>query len=225
MTQIDGNPPPETCLVACVYHVSPQQAIVPSTGGTFTAQVYRHSGACDYVALSESPWITLARPISGSGQGLQTYNVASNTGGPRTGWIRFQWPTGVTYVEVQQGTFNVSFQLFDPATSPAPTTECHLKTRSTTCTLTASAQNLSTPITSYSWKIQYAYGGASKVIQHSSASPSFSFVESCSTSDPAGSPIPLTVTLTATDSSGNISTATTGQGSQPSLLLRSFNCP
>jgi hypothetical protein len=225
MTQIDGNPAPETCLTACVYHVSPQHAVVPSVGGTFTAQVYRASGACDYVALSESPWITLARPISGSGQGVQTYNVASNSGGPRTGWVRFQWPTGVTYLEVQQGTFNIGFQFFDPATSAVPTTECQLKTTTTTCTLTAAAQNLSSPIVSYSWRVQYAYGGTSKAWAQSSASPSFSFNESCSPSDPAGTPVPLSVTLTATDATGNSSTAVSGQGGQPALQLRSFTCP
>ena len=224
MTQIDGNPAPETCLVACAYRISPQLAAVPSDGGTFTAQVHRTSGACDYVAVSESPWITLARPISGSGQGLQTYNVANNTGGPRTGWVRFQWPTGVTYLEVQQGTLNLTFQFFDPATSAAATTECHLKTTRTMCTLTAVTQNLSSPIVNYLWRVEYAYGG-SKAWAQSSAAPSFSFFESCSPSEPAGSSIPLTVTLTATDAVGRSATVMSGQGEQPALYLRSFNCP
>ena len=114
MTQIDGNPAPETCLVQCAYRVSPQRSTVPTAGGTFTADVSRTSGSCDYVALSESPWITLARPISGSGHGTQTYNVANNTGGARTGWVRFQWPAGVTYLEVQQGSLNLAFQFIDP---------------------------------------------------------------------------------------------------------------
>ena len=224
MTQIDGNPAPETCLVACVYHISPQSTAVPADGGTFTAQVYRHSGACDYAALSETPWITLARPISGSGQGLQTYNVAANTGGPRTGWVRFQWPTGVTYLEVQQGSLNLTFQFFDPATSPAPTTECQLKTAKTTCTLTAVTQNLNSPIASYSWRVEYAYGG-SKVWTQVGASPTFSFADSCGPSDPAGTAIPLKVTLNATDAVGRSAAVVSGQGEQKPLQLRSFTCP
>ena len=223
MTQIDGNPAPETCLVQCAYRVSPQRSTVPTAGGTFTADVSRASGSCEYVALSESPWITLARPISGSGHGTQTYNVANNAGGARTGWIRFQWPAGVVYLEVQQGALNLGFQFVDPATSTSQTTECLLRTTRTTCTLNAVTQNLTNPILNYTWNVQYAYGGT-KMWTQTSASPTFSFFESCSVSDPAGTPIPLTVVLTAVDTVGNSATVISGQGGQPALQLRSFNC-
>ncbi|HEX6214987.1 MAG TPA: hypothetical protein VFZ38_09225, partial [Vicinamibacterales bacterium] len=111
-----------------------------------------------------------------------------------------------------------------PATSTAPTTECQLKTTRTECRLTAVTPNLSSPIVNYLWRVEYAYGG-SKAWAQSSAAPSFSFFESCSASEPAGTPIPLTVTMTATDAAGRSATVMSGQGEQPALYLRSFNCP
>src|SRR5688572_4310411 len=67
MTQVDGNPAPASCLVTCEYRVNSPNSI-GAAGGTFSASIQRNSGSCDYIALSESPWLTLARPISGSGQ-------------------------------------------------------------------------------------------------------------------------------------------------------------
>jgi hypothetical protein len=223
MTQIDGNPAPESCLVTCVYRVSSATTSIPAAGGTFSADIERTSGSCDYLAVSESEWISLARPISGSGRGVLMFNVANNTGAPRTGSIRFQWPGGVTSLQITQGSLNLAFQFFDPATSTSPTTECQLRTTSTTCTLQAVTQNLPNPVASYSWHVEYAYGG-SKVRTQTGSSPTFSFTESCGVSDPNGSVIPLVVRLTATDTVGNSATLISGQGGQPALQLKSFNC-
>lgn len=223
MTQIDGNAAPETCLVTCTYRVSSATTSIPAAGGTFTADIERTSGSCDYLAVSESEWISLARPISGSGRGVLTFNVANNSGAARTGFIRFQWPGGATALEITQGSLNLAFQFFDPATSTSPTTECQLRTTSTTCTLQAVTQNLPNPVASYSWHVEYAYGGT-KVRSQTGSSPSFSFTESCGVSDPNGSPIPLLVRLTATDTAGNSATLVSGQGGQPTLQLKAFNC-
>ena len=223
MTQIDGNPAPETCLVACVYRASVPLASVSAAGGTFVADVERTSGSCPYIALSETDWISLVRPISGSGRGVQSFNVAANSGLARTGYIRFQWPTGTTYVEVRQNSLTLAFQFFDPASQTTATTECMLRTPSTTCTLTAITNNLPNPVATYDWRVEYAYGGA-KVRTQVGSTPSFSFTESCGTSPSGGSPIPLSVRLIATDTVGNSATLFSGQGSQPALQLRSFSC-
>jgi hypothetical protein len=85
-------------------------------------------------------------------------------------------------------------------------------------------QNLANPIVSYTWRVQYAYGGT-KIHGQSSGSPTFSFFESCGASDAAGTPLPLLVELTAVDAVGNSVTLVSGQGSQPALQLRYFSCP
>lgn len=223
MTQIDGRAAPETCLVACVYRASIPIAAIPPAGGSFVADVERTSGSCPYVAISETDWISLAQPITGSGRGVQAFNVLANSGSSRTGWIRIQWPAGSTYVEVRQNSLTLAFQFFDPATSTSPTTECRLRTTATICTVTAVTANLVNPVVNYDWRVEYAYGGT-KVRTQSSSVPSFSFTESCGASDSAGTPIPLTVRLIATDTAGNTATVYSGQGSQPALQLRSFNC-
>ncbi len=226
MTQVDGKPAPETCLVECAYRVTTPVTSVPSNGGTFSAEVVRTSGACSYLALSETPWITLSQPIAGTSRGNQGYTVAANTGGARTGWVRFNYPGGVTYLEVNQGSLPpISFQLFDPATSTSPTTECQVRATSTTCTLTASTQpQLPTTVATYDWRVEYPYGGT-KIRTQVSSSPTFSFTESCGVSASGGSVIPITVRLIASDAAGNTATVYSGQGNQPALQLRTFNCP
>jgi hypothetical protein len=223
MTQIDGNAAPETCVVTCVYRASIPVTAIPAAGGTFNADVERTSGSCPYVAISETEWISLVAPITGSGRGVQRFNALANPGLSRTGWIRIQWPAGSTYVEVKQNSLALAFQFFDPATSTSPTTECQLRTTATICTVTALTSGLPNPIATYDWRVEYAYGGTRVHTQTSSLS-SFSFTESCGVSASGGSPIPLTVRLLATDTAGNTATIYSGQGSQPALQLRSFNC-
>lgn len=226
MTQVDGNPAPETCLAQCAYYVN-TPAAVSGNGGTFTAEARRTSGSCEWAAVSEAPWITLARPITGTDRSLLTYNVApNNTATPRIGWVRFAFPGGVTYLEVNQGTQSnvIGFQFFDPATSTGPTTECLLRTTSTACTLTAVTFGLTTVITTYDWRVEYAYGGT-RVRTQTGASPSFSFTESCGVSPPEGAVVPITVRLIASDAAGNSRTIYSGQAEQPSLQMRAFNCP
>ena len=226
MTQIDGNPAPETCLALCAYYVNTPSA-VSGNGGTFTAEMRRTSGSCEWVALSESPWITLARPITGADRAVLTYNVAANnTTTARTGWIRFVYPGGVTYLEVTQGTPSnvIGFQFFDPATSTSPTTECLVRTTSTTCTLTPVTSGLTTVITTYDWRVDYAYGGT-RVRTQTGPQPSFSFTESCGVSPPEGAVVPISVRLVVSDAAGNSRTIYSGQGEQPPLQMRTFNCP
>jgi hypothetical protein len=226
MTQIDGQPAPATCVVACAYNMTTPVSH-PGIGGTFTSDLRRTSGTCDWVARTDDTWITLNGPLFGTDRTVFTYTVAANSGGPREGSIRFVYAGGISYLNIRQGApqYSLSFLLFDPAvSSTTPATECLLKTTSTICTLTAVTATLPNSVTSYDWRVEYAYGGT-KVRTQVGALPSFSFSESCGASAPDGSPILMRVTLKATDAAGNSATIYSGEGTQPPLQLRSFNCP
>ena len=224
LTQVDGNPAPATCVVQCAYYLD-TPASVPGAGGTFTAETHRTSGSCEWLAESEVQWITLTRPITGGDRSVLTYNVAANSGAARTGFIRFNYPGGLSLFEVRQGAPSgvVGFQFFDPATSTSPITECAIRTTSTLCSLSPVAVGASTTIATYDWRVEYAYGGI-KVRTQVGASPSFAFAESCGVSPPEGAVIPITVRLIATDTTGNSTTFVSGQSGQPALKLRTFSC-
>lgn len=224
LTQIDGNPAPETCLVDCVYRVH-SPIWVNAVGGSFRAEPERTAGSCDWLAESEAPWISLARPVTGTNRSPLSYTVQPNTAGPRTGYIRISYPDGRISLEVNQASpsHNLSFQFFDPATSTNPATECAIRSRSTICTLTAVA-TLPAAIATYDWTVAYAYGG-SKVHTQVGQLSSLSFTESCGVIPGNGVVVPMTASLTATDTLGNRATITSGQGNQPALQLRTFACP
>jgi hypothetical protein len=226
MTQVDGNPAPASCVVACAYYTETPMS-VPAAGGTFSAHLRRTSGSCDWVAQSEASWIRMTPPITGTDRSSASYLVEANsTGAGRTGWIRFVYAGGITYLQVDQGSllYNIAFQLFDPAVSTTTaTTECQVRTTSTICTLTATVNPAAPAGTTYDWRVEYPYGGT-KVKTQAGALPTFSFTESCGTSADGGSPIPLTVKLTVRDAAGNSATLNSGQGSQPALQLRTFSC-
>ncbi len=225
MSQIDGNAAPPTCVMACAYNVQ-TPASIPGIGGNFSVQLLRTSGTCDWLARTDDPWITLNAPIAGTDRGSSSYTVAPNTGAPRTGFIRYVYAGGTSYLEVKQASpsYNLAFLLYDPAVSPtAPTTECRIRTASTTCTLNAVTALLPNPVTSYDWRVDYTYGGT-KVRTQVGPLSTFSFTEACGASAPEGSPVPIRVTLKATDSLGNSATIYSGEGPQPVLQLRTFNC-
>ncbi len=224
LAQVDGVPASESCLVTCVYRLAASSLAVPATGGTFSIDVERTSGSCSYVAFSEHDWITMTPPLTGSGRVRQGFTVVSNSADARTGYIRFQYPGGAAYLEVNQGSFTpLSFQFFDLPTTTNPTTECNIRSTATTCTLTATTP---TPVAGaiYDWRVEYAYNG-SKVKTQTSASPSFSFTESCGNTVGSGTVVPIQVRLIATAPTGQTGTVTSGQGTQPALNLRIFTCP
>jgi hypothetical protein len=225
MTQIDGNPAPATCAVACAYYITPASVSAPAAGGVFSVQTLRTSGSCDWIAVSEAPWITVNRPFVGTDRGSVSFTVAENTGSARSGTMRVSYPGGASFFEVTQSarTGTLSFQFFDPATSTNATTECVLRSPSTICTLTAISANLAAPIATYDWRVDYTYNG-SKVRTQVGALPTFSFTESCPTAASGATVIPLTARLTVTDTTGNSATITSGQGTQPALQLRAVPC-
>jgi hypothetical protein len=224
LTQIDGNPAPETCLAQCAYHVD-GPGTVTAAGGVYRVEPERTSGTCDWIAESEVDWISLSRPITGGNRSPLSFTVQPNAGGPRTGSIRVTHADGRVSLEIHQASpaHNLSFRFFDPATSPNPVTECLIRTTSTICTLSAVA-TLPAAIATYDWEVQYSYGGT-KIKTQAGALSSLSFTESCGVTQGNGVVVPLSARLIATDTLGNVATIYSGQGSQPALQLRTFNCP
>lgn len=224
LEQVDGKPASETCLVSCTYSVdSPRSA--PAPGGDFSVEMDRRSGSCNWLAQSEASWIVLRPPVTGGHRSPVSWAVLPNTGAPRTGRIRVSYPSGVAYIDVNQASqsHNLAFQLFDPAVSTSPTTECQIKTTATICTLTATSV-LPAAVSNYEWKVEYVYG-SSRTRTQSGPLSTLSFTESCSGAAGSGAVVPMTVTLTASDTQGNRATIVSGQGSQSALQLRAFACP
>jgi hypothetical protein len=134
-------------------------------------------------------------------------------------------------VTVGTTTLIASFQLFDPDTQGAATTECRIRSsatppRASTCVLRSTSFTLgSNTIVNYAWDVQYTYDTV-KTISVSGSNPTLSFSDTCgqasSTSD--GVAQPLTVTLTVTDNLGATATVRSGSGSQPPLFIRLFSC-
>jgi hypothetical protein len=224
MAQIDGAAAPPSCVAACAYFVE-TPATVSGNGGNFTADLRRTSGTCDWIAVTDTPWITINRPITGTDRTVLSYTVAANTGAPRSGAIQFVYPGGISYLTVQQGApaYNLAFQFFDPATTSNPVTECQIRGTSTVCTLNAVTATLPAAMASFDWKVEYSYNGSKTRTQVGPLS-TFSFTETCGPALPEGAPILLKVTLKATDAAGNSATIVSGQGAQPPLQLRVFSC-
>ncbi len=213
---------------ACTYVLGSSAASVSGGGATGSVTVTA-DGACGWTAVSNSSFITVTSGASGTGNGTVGYTVASNsTGASRTGTITI---AGQTFTITQSATVPLvaSFQLFDPAAQSTPTTECRFRSvgsTATTCVVRSTSFPLSTnAIVNYEWTVQYTYNTA-KTFTQSSASPNFSFSDTCGgiTSTDDGAANPLSVTLTVTDNTGATATATSGAGTQPALVVRLFTC-
>lgn len=68
----------------CAYSVIPTAQNIGPSGGVAPAIVVATSATCPWTADSTAPWITLLSGTAGTGNGAVTYEVAANTGGPRT---------------------------------------------------------------------------------------------------------------------------------------------
>ena len=225
LAQVDGGAASETCLATCTYAVDSPRS-VPAAGGDFAAEPDRRSGSCEWLAQSEVPWIVVRQPITGGHRSRLSYTVLPNTGDRRSGRIRVNYPGGVANLDVEQASpsHNLSFQFFDPAVSAAPTTECQIRGTATICTLQATT-TFPAAVANYAWRVEYVYG-SQRVRTQSGALSSMSFTEACSSANsPSGSVVPISVTLTATDTQGRSATVYTGQGGQAALQLRAFTCP
>jgi hypothetical protein len=223
-SQIDGGGVSATCFVpSCLFTVSPTTQNVPAAGGTFTATVTRTSGDCTFGAESLGSFVTPLSGTSGSsGATTLTYSVDPNTGPARSTQIRVRWTNNSTLLEIHQAANAIGFTLTDPNNGPEPTNTCLIRTTSTPCVLTATG-NVTGPAT-YTWTVSYQYGVP---VTHNQTgnSPTFAFTQSCGGpgSTPGGTETALVVTLTVTDDNGT-TTVTTGQGSQPQLIIKFFTC-
>lgn len=228
LTQVDGNPAPESCIVTCAYTFSPVSMSIDPAGGSFAATAVRTSGSCEWIAGSEVPWMSVNRPITGGANSTLNFIVQPNTSGAeRSGTIRIAYAGGHSYFNVTQPApgGNLQFQMFDPAQSAtASTTECQIRTPNSVCTLTVTDGGRPAPPGNYDWRVEYTYNG-SKVKTQSGALPTFSFSEACSAAAGSGSTITISVRLIATPSSGTQTTLNSGQGNQPALQLKAFACP
>ena len=226
LAQVDGAAAGPTCVATCAYYASPASVSTPSGGGSFSVEMVRTSGTCDWIANSEIPWVALTQPISGGDRARVSFLVAPNSSGSRAGTVRVNYPGGAVFFEVSQTglSYNLAFQFFDPAVSSNPTTECQIKTTSSVCTLTAIATGLPASIASYDWQVDYTYGGTKSKTQ-SGALPTYLLTESCAASSAGASTVPISVKLTVTDTLGNTATLNSGQGSQPALQLKTSPCP
>ena len=228
LTQIDGNPPPPSCVVACAYTFSPVTATIPSAGGFFGTTAIRTSGSCEWIAGSEVDWITVNRPITGGDRSPLTFTVQQNTTpNSRAGSIRVVYAGGTSYFNIAQQPAgdSLAFVMFDPAQSATlPTSECQVRTTGTVCTLAATDGGRPAPSGRYEWTVEYTYNG-SKLRTQAGALPTFSFTETCSAVGiTGGAVIPMKVKLVATVN-GVTSVLTSGEGSQVPLQLRAFPCP
>ena len=71
----------------CTYAASPSRSSFSGNGGTATVSVGAADG-CPWAAESLVPWISIADPVTGTGDGKITFTVGSNSGSARQGTMR-----------------------------------------------------------------------------------------------------------------------------------------
>ena len=211
---------------SCPYALSSIAATVSGGGGTTSVTVSTDS-TCGWTAVSNASFITVTAGTSGTGNGTVTFAVSPNPGAAtRTGTLTI---AGQTFTVTQSPAVGLiaSFQMFDPASQSASTTECRFRSAlasPTTCTLQSTSFTLgANAIVSYAWTVQYTYDTV-KVLTGSNST--FPITDTCggTTSTADGVAQPLSVTLTVTDNLGSTATATSGVGSQPALQARLYTC-
>jgi hypothetical protein len=226
---IDGGPEPANCYVGCKWRITPDTVTLGVGGLTSTFEMRPDPLACEYTLTSNASWLTFpADQRVGRSFGLVPYTVESNLGNAdRTGVITATWATGTATFTVRQtgSPYAVSFTLVDGYRSVNTTNECHIRSSSTPCTFTAS-NNLPGNNITYSWAAFYTYGIA-KVVRQTSTSNVFVLSEACGgagSSSGSGTEEALLVELRVEDDRGNVVTIASGQGRQPSLLMKLFTC-
>ena len=221
-SQIDGGGVAATCFVApCIFTVAPNRQSVPAAGGTFTAIVTKASGNCTFGVESLDSFVSITGGTSGTDTTTVTYTVAPNTGASRATFIRVRWTNNSTLVEINQDGFANSFIMVDPFAGPGETGTCLIRLTSTPCQFSAPSSGGFT----YAWTASYL-NGVTKTFSQTGSNPNFSFSETCGgpVATVGGFETPLNVTLTVTDSNGNTTTATSGTGAQPALVIKLFTC-
>jgi hypothetical protein len=211
------TPPPGGCSPT----VSPANPRAPAAGGNITLNV---TATCAWTAQSVSSFMTIVSGASGNGNGTITLSFQANGGGTRQGVLTINGQAVV--ITQDSGLISVGFELYDPSTQAAVTTECRFKGNPSTCQLRSTSFPRSTnTLQSYTWSLQWTYGTV-KTINQTETTGTLSFSDVCggegSTVD--GPAQPLSVTLTVTDNTGATASASSGTGTQPALSVRLFSC-
>lgn len=231
LTQVDGNAAPATCVpvfAACSYRFAQGGQNVPSAGGDFFVDIHKlaGTGACTWTVTNlASSFVSQVTPTTGDGFGKVTFRVARNDSASRTGNLRFSYEGGSITHEIAQASspYTVFFNMVDGNRSSGATTQCEVRGTATPCTFTANA-DLPGALT-YSWRLVYSYG-IDKTITQSSSSNSFVLTEGCggANSTTEGFDVDLSVTMTVRNDRGEEATVRSGEGSQPTLRLKTYRC-
>jgi len=231
-TQIDGGPVPDICQQPCTLAAVPNRMDVFDSPSSQTFEVRPNRAGCNinWTLTSDAPWLTTQGDFSNSG-GYQVvpFNVDRNSGTPRTGRFRITFAGGSTELVVNQGgsQFVSSFTMTDPfRAGNQSVTECWFQSTATPCNFSATSNLPGAGAYTYSWRATYSYGGIIKVFTQENTSNTFGFVDTCGAagSDPTGPANDLDVSVTITDSAGNVVNLRSGQGGQPALRVRLFSC-
>ena len=231
-TQIDGGAAPATCFIPCTLSITTSAASFGAGSGTGSIEVRPNRAGCniEWNATSNVSWLTIASGTNpGNGFATFSYTVAQNNGAARSGRITVSWSSGsATYAVDQAGTpFVAGFTLVDPARSTSASTDCWIRTSSTSCNFTATANLPGNGAYTYNWTATYtAASGSTRTITQNNNSATFSFTDSCggTNASSSGTIVDLTVSLTITDSLNNTITIRSGDGNQPSLFVRLYTC-
>ena len=70
----------------CRYELTPASQTIATSGGASSVTIAT-TGDCTWTATTESSWITLTPPLTGSGTAVIGFTVVGNSGGGRTGTI------------------------------------------------------------------------------------------------------------------------------------------
>lgn len=226
-SQIDGGGVAATCYVPpCSYWLRYDYTEVGPASGTNTVDLFANTPGCTWTATSDSSWLTLSAPTTGTEAARQSFSYTANPGSFRTGTIRFDWTGGGARHRVEQrgSGFTLSVQLFDPFRSSSATNNCQVRSAgaANTCNLVAST-NLPAAVTSYVWNATYAYGTTTRTVTQTSASNTLAITDQCGLagSTAEGASTDLLVSVTATDSAGNAQSLSIGSGQ---LRMTFYTC-
>ncbi len=226
-SQIAGNGVSATCYVPpCSYWLRSDYTEVGAAAGNGFVDLFANTSGCTWTATSDSSWLTVSAPTTGTEEARVPFSYPANPGAFRTGTIRFDWPGGSARHRVEQrgSGFTLSVQLFDPFRSTSATNNCQIRSSgaANTCNLVAST-NLPSAVTSYVWNATYVYGSTTRTVTQTSASNTLAITDQCGLagSTAEGTSTDLLVSVTATDSAGNTQSLSIGSGQ---LRMTFYTC-
>lgn len=227
--QIDGGPVAATCYIPCSYKLTPPDVNIGYSALSSTVEIRPDPTPCAWTAVSDASWLTIPSDNrAGTGFMNVPYSVtANNSRNYRTGRVRFAWSGGeATFRVEQQGIpFIANFTLNDTNRGATNTTECHFRSTSTPCVLTATA-NLPGSTYTYSWEVSYFYGIQKRQSLTTTSSNVFTFNDQCggSGSTAEGALTDMSILLVISDERGNSVTLQSGAADQPAMFVKLFTC-